>query len=94
MIQENGRIYKPSILGGNTTRMGMFDDLISDGMENDSKDKFECWFCGCKEFEFEGMGIFISKVRLKQKVSCNGCGKEHTIIYDNELNIIDIYPED
>lgn len=93
MILENGRIYKPNILGGNTNRMGMFDDLIHK-REREPKDEFECWFCGCKEFEFEGVGIFISKVRLKQKVSCNGCGKEHTIIYDNELNIIDIYPED
>ena len=73
--------------------MGMFDDLISESKKEHKKDEFECWYCGCKNFEFKGMGIFISKVRLKQCVECVNCGKEHNIIYDNELNIIDIYPE-
>ncbi len=73
--------------------MGLFDDLIQE-KEKENKSEFECWVCECKEFEFVGNSIFISSSRLKQRVICKNCGKEHSIIYDNDLNIIDVYLED
>lgn len=72
--------------------MGLFDDLIIE--KERKKAKFECWDCECNDFDYNGLGIFISSIKLKQRVICKSCGKKYIIIYDNNLYVIDFYPED
>lgn len=72
----------------------MYGDLIPDVV---SKEKLReaaeeevCPMCGSAEVE-ASYGIFISKTKYVQTMVCMVCSAEWDIIYDNDLNIIDVH---
>jgi transcription elongation factor Elf1 len=68
----------------------MYGDLIVDkGKLKEAVEEEVCPMCGSTEIE-DSYGVFISKTRYMQTMVCMACGSQWSVIYDNDLNIVDV----
>jgi formate dehydrogenase maturation protein FdhE len=72
----------------------MYGDLITDissvkrKLNEAVKDEI-CPMCGSPDIE-ASYGVFISRARYMQTMTCTVCSAQWKITYDNDLNVIDV----
>ncbi len=68
----------------------MYGDLIVDKGKLKKVAKEEvCPICGSTEIE-DSYGVFISKTRYMQTMVCMACSAQWNVIYDSDLNVVDV----
>lgn len=71
----------------------MYGDLIPDIVNKEklreAAEEEVCPMCGSVDVE-ASYGVFISKTKYMQSMVCKACNAQWDIIYDNDLNIIDV----
>ena len=71
----------------------MYGDLIPDVVSKEKlKEAVEeevCPMCGSKDVE-ASYGVFMSKTEYMQTMVCMVCNAQWNVIYDSDLNVIDV----
>lgn len=71
----------------------MYGDLLPDAINKEKlREAVEdevCPMCGSTDTEIS-YGIFMSKTRYMQTMVCKSCAAQWNIIYDNDLNVVDV----
>lgn len=72
----------------------MFDDLIDNLGKmkrkiNKAMKEDLCPLCGSPDIETV-CGVFLSRTRYAQTMECEVCGAQWKIIYDSDLNVVDV----
>ena len=71
----------------------MYGDLIPDVIGKkklkESVEEGVCPMCGSTDVE-ASYGVFLSKTEYRQTMVCMVCSTQWNVIYDNDLNIIDV----
>ena len=72
----------------------MYDDLLVDSASikkklNEAVKEEICPTCGSLDIE-ASYGVFLSRTRYMQTMVCNTCGAEWNVVYDSDLNVVDV----
>jgi formate dehydrogenase maturation protein FdhE len=72
----------------------MYDDLIVNSPEikrklNEAVRDEVCPTCGSPDIE-ASYGVFISRTRYLQTMTCMVCSAKWNVTYDSDLNIVDV----
>ena len=72
----------------------MYGDLVTDVSNvkrklNEAVKDGVCPTCGSSNIE-ASYGVFISRTRYMQTMTCKACSAKWNITYDNDLNVIDV----